>query len=175
MESEKIEEIRQFKSNKGRLLGRLLNKSYRFMSEIAYDFLCQKGYPDFRVSHIVTLVNIDFEGTSVNTLAFRAGISKQAMSKIVKELTDAKYVFVEKDPSDARALVVQFTDRGYEALLAWKKCTEHIDQVFTNLLGSDKLEQVKDILGILVQHYEAYEHNFHPEIHNIETVIFSKK
>jgi DNA-binding MarR family transcriptional regulator len=154
MESDKIAEILAFKDNKSRLLGRLLNKSYRFMSEVATEFLREKGYTDFRVGHIVALVHIEFEGDTVNTLALRAGITKQAMSKIVQELVEGEYVISGKHPNDARSVIVKLTDRGYEALTHWKACTEHIDKKFTEILGSERLEQVKDILGTLVDHYE---------------------
>lgn len=157
METDKILEVQKFKDNKSRLLGRLLNKSYRYMSEVATDFLKEKGYTDFRVGHIVALVHIEFEGDTVNTLAHRAGITKQGMSKIVKELVDGGYVISEKHPSDARAVMVKLTDRGYQALTHWKACTEHIDQKFTEILGSERLEQVKDILGTLVDYYEKQE------------------
>ena len=157
MNSEKKLEIQNFKDNKSRLLGRLLNKSYRYMSEVATDFLKEQGFTDVRVGHIVALVHIEFEGDTVNTLAQRAGITKQGMSKIVKELVDGGYVISEKHPSDARSVMVKLTNRGYEALTLWKACTEHIDKKFTEILGSERLEQVKDILVVLVDHYENCE------------------
>ena len=157
MESEKLKEIRVFKENKSRLLGRLLNKSYRYMSEVVTDFLKEKGYNDFRVGHIVALVHIEFEGDTVNTLANRAGITKQGMSKIVKELVEGEYVVSEKHPSDARSVVIKLTNRGYDALTHWKACTEHVDRKFTEILGSERLEQVKEILGVLVDYYEKQE------------------
>jgi DNA-binding MarR family transcriptional regulator len=173
MESEKILEIIAFKENKSRLLGRLLNKSYRYMSEVATDFLKDKGYTDFRVGHIVALVHIEFEGDTVNTLALRAGITKQGMSKIVKELVEGEYVISEKHPSDARSVIVKLTDRGYEALTHWKACTEHIDKKFTEILGSERLEQVKDILGVLVDYYEK---NVNTQIENeiLNKIMFVK-
>jgi DNA-binding MarR family transcriptional regulator len=154
MKSDKFADIIAFKANKSRLLGRLLNKSYRFMSEVATDFLKEKGYTDVRVGHIVALVHIEFEGDTVNTLAQRAGITKQAMSKIVQELVEGEYVISEKHPTDARSVIVKLTDKGYEALTHWKACTEHIDKKFTEILGSDRLSEVKDILGTLVDYYE---------------------
>lgn len=154
MESDKIVEIKTFKEGKKRLLGRLLNRSYRFMSEVASEFLRGKEYTDFRVGHIMALVHIDIEGVTVNTLALRAGITKQGMSKVIKELSDSGYVIVEKHPSDARSVIVKLTERGYDALLEWKRCTEFIDNKFTEVLGTERLEQLKDILGVLVDYYE---------------------
>lgn len=173
MENVKILEIQEFKNNKSRLLGRLLNKSYRYMSEIATDFLKEKGYTDFRVGHIVALVHIEFEGDTINTLALRAGITKQGMSKIVRELVDGEYVITEKHPSDARLVIVKLTNRGYQALTHWKACTEHIDRKFTEILGSERLEQVKDILGVLVNFYEKQE-NAERESIIMNKIIFAK-
>lgn len=173
MELEKIKEIKAFKETKSRLLGRLLNKSYRYMSEVATDFLREKGYTDFRVGHIVALVHIEFEGDTVNTLANRAGITKQGMSKIVKELVEGEYVVSEKHPSDARSVVVKLTNRGYEALTHWKACTELIDKKFTEILGSERLEQVKDILGVLVDYYEKQE-NAERESVIMNKIMFAK-
>lgn len=173
MEPKILNEIQAFKEAKNRLLGRLLNKSYRYMSEVATDFLKEKGYTDFRVGHIVALVHIEFEGDTVNTLALRAGITKQGMSKIVQELVDGGYVISEKHPSDARSVIIKLTDRGYEALIHWKECTEQIDKKFTEILGSERLEQVKDILGVLVDYYEKQE-DVHRDSIIMNKIMFSK-
>ena len=155
MESDKIVEIKKFRENRNRLLGRLLKRSFRFMSEVASEFLRGKQYTDFRVGHIMALVHIDIEGVTVNTLALRAGITKQGMSKVIKELSDGGYVYVEKHPSDARSVMVKLTERGYDALLEWKRCAEYIDNQFAEILGTERLEQLKDILGDLVNYYET--------------------
>jgi DNA-binding MarR family transcriptional regulator len=156
MESDKIVELKAFKENRNRILGRLLKRSFRFMSEVASEFLSGKeGYTDFRVGHIMALVHIDIEGVTINNLALRAGITKQAMSKVIKELSDYGLVYIEKHPSDARSIMVKLTESGYDALLEWKRCTEFIDNKFSEILGKQRLEQLKDILGDLVDYYET--------------------
>ena len=165
MKEDKLIEIRKFKANKSRLLGRLLKRSYYYFSEVAAEFLKGKGYVDFRVGHIIGLVHVDLEGTTVNNMALMAGITKQGMSKVVKELSDYGYVITEKHPFDARSIIVKLTDRGIDALMEWKLCTEHIDKKFTGILGSERLEQLKDILSVLVEHYESSpEHDLNKQI-----------
>lgn len=159
MNEDKLLEIKKFKENKSRLLGRLLKCSYYYFSEVAAEFLKGKGFVDFRVGHIIGLVHIDLEGTTVNNMALTAGITKQGMSKVVKELSDYGYVYTEKHPSDARSIIVKLTDKGIDALMEWKLCTEHIDKKFTELLGSERLEQLKDILSVLVNQYECSPEN----------------
>jgi DNA-binding MarR family transcriptional regulator len=161
MAAEQWEEIKVFKANRERLLGRVLTSSYRFMSELAAPFLRERGYTNFRVGHIKALVNIDLEGTNINTLAQRASITKQGMSKLVKELQAEGYVESVKDPTDARALIVKYTDLGIQCMIDWKDCIAHIDRKFAEIIGVEKLENVKETLSILANYYEQ---NYIPEI-----------
>ena len=167
MNEDKLVEIRKFKENKSRLLGRLLKRSYYYLSEVAAEFLKGKGFVDFRIGHIIGLIHIDLEGTTVNNMAITAGITKQGMSKVVKELSDFGYVYTEKHPSDARSIIVKLTDKGIDALMEWKLCTEHIDKKFAEILGSECLEQLKDTLSTLVEHFDSFSDN------DLEKQIFS--
>lgn len=143
-----------FKSKRNRLLGRLFSKSYRYITSLAGDFLKKEGYDNFRVAHVVILMHIDLEeGLMINTLAQQIGISKQAISKIIKELQVEGYVYSEKHPTDARASLVRLSEKGAHFVLAWQRCTDHIDDLFKDVIGSKRLEQLKDILEELTEHY----------------------
>jgi len=155
MNEEILKEIAVFKTKKERLLGRLLSKTYRYLSDIASEYVQSIGYTNFRIGHIIALVHIDLEGTNINNLSQRACVTKQAMSKLIKELQTEGYVNVEKDQTDARALIVRHSEKGLQALLDWQKCMEHVNQKFTEIIGAEKLEQLKDILFELVNHYEG--------------------
>ncbi|WP_435353270.1 MarR family winged helix-turn-helix transcriptional regulator [Emticicia sp. SJ17W-69] len=154
MNDELLQEVSAFKANKERLLGRLLNRTYRYMSDLAGDYLKGVGYENFRVGHIVALVHIGSEGTNINKLAAGAGMTKQGMSKLIKELQIEGFVDVVKDQTDARALIVKLTEKGFQAMIDWKKCTQHINQKFAEILGEDKLDLFKDIMVELVNDYE---------------------
>lgn len=154
MNEELLAEVAKMKANKARLMGKLLNRTYRYMSDLAGDYLKGIGYDNFRVGHIVALVHIEVEGTSINTLAAAAGMTKQGMSKLIKELQEEGFVIGEKDPTDARALIVKYTEKGLQAMIDWRNCTNYINQKFGEVLGENKLETLKDLLGELVHEYE---------------------
>ncbi len=154
MSNLKIEELNSFKQTKNRQLGRLLTKSHRFIREIAGEFLRSRGYVNFRVGHMVALIHIDLEGSSINTLAQLADVTKQAMSKLVKELQDEGYVTTEKHPSDARIMVVKLSEKGVDCMLDWKECSAIIETKIMGIIGKEKLEQLKDILFSLANYYE---------------------
>lgn len=155
MNEELLAEVANMKANKARLFGKLLNRTYRYMSDLAGDYLKGIGYENFRVGHIVALIHIEVDGTSINTLAASASMTKQGMSKLVKELQEQGFVLVEKDPTDARALIVKYTEKGLHAMIDWRNCTNYINQKFGEVLGENKLEILKDLLGELVHEYET--------------------
>ena len=70
------------------------------------------GYTDIAARHLSVFDHLDYEGTNIVTLAQRANISKQAMSKLVKEASTAGYVVALTDTTDSRILNVKFTDKG---------------------------------------------------------------
>ncbi|MES2517644.1 MAG: MarR family winged helix-turn-helix transcriptional regulator [Bacteroidota bacterium] len=154
MSNLKIEELNSFKQGKDRQLGRLLTKSHRFIRAIAGEFLRSKGYVNFRVGHMVALIHIDLQGSSINTLAHLAGVTKQAMSKLVKELQDEGYVTTEKHQNDARIMVVKLSEKGVDCMLDWKECSAMIEEKIMGIIDRDKLEQLKDILFSLANYYE---------------------
>jgi hypothetical protein len=142
--AEKIEQVQLLKISGRKPLGKLLNKTYRFMGEISGIFLRERGYQSLKVWHLVALMHIDTEGSNVNTLAQKAGMTKQGMSKLIKELLDNGYVSTEKDAND----------KGLDCLLDWKDCVAHVEATFSGIIGRDKLELLKEILVPLVVYYE---------------------
>lgn len=154
MNEDKLSELYLFKQDKDRHIGRLVSKTQRFVREIASEFLQTKGYTNFRVGHMVALIHIDLEGSNINNLAHLAGVTKQAMSKLVKELQDEGYVTIEKHPHDARTLIVKLSDKGVNTMLDWKECTKKIEMTFTDLIGGEQLEQLINVLSKITTYYE---------------------
>ena len=55
---------------------------------------------------------LDAKGSRATVLAQKAGVSKQAMSQLVKLLEQRDYVEQVADPTDTRAKVIRLTKRG---------------------------------------------------------------
>ncbi len=156
MDQSLIQAVEEFKSTKKRILGRLLKRSYAYITALSAEFLKQEGYDNFRVAHVVILLHVDKDkGLMINDLAQQVGITKQAISKVIKELAEEGYVVAEKHPTDARASLTRLTDKGARFLLAWQRCTEYVDETFKDIIGSKRLEQLKDILEEIADHYEV--------------------
>lgn len=110
------EQIERFKKFNEKNLVRLTRQLYRQVTNNINTRLENCGYKDLSARHLSVFDHIDFEGTNIVTLANRAGISKQAMSKLVRETNVAGYVSVETDQNDSRILNVNFNEKGLKFL-----------------------------------------------------------
>ena len=81
-------------------------------------FLARRGH--LTASHIHITQHLALAGSRPTELAARAGVSKQAMGKLVDQCEAWGLVRRQNDPRDARAWLVLFTPTG----LAWLQAFE---------------------------------------------------
>ncbi|NSL90130.1 MarR family winged helix-turn-helix transcriptional regulator [Chitinophaga solisilvae] len=118
------------------------------------DKLQERGYVNFRLSDMVLLVNIDPYGTINNELAKKARISKQAMSKIVKSLIAEGFIGTRKHDTDNRASIIFITEKGKELMINASEAVEELTAFYTAVIGQDDMQQLKQILGRLLEGLE---------------------
>lgn len=107
---------------------------------------------DTRFSDV--LAYVDPKGTNIVTLAERAGVTKQAMSKLVKEAEQNGLVTVSKDPVDSRALVVNVT---LKALNIGKAVYDLSDKMLAELsaqFGEERISTFFSVMNDITKHYE---------------------
>ena len=126
--------------------GRLFWRAHRAFGELAFAKLHERGYDGLSIIHTNLLAHLDIEGTNVTTLAERAGITKQAMGRLVDELEAKGYVASLPDPADGRAKLVRFTDSGWQFLLDSYEIKQEIEAIYTDLLGEDGIAQLRTAL-----------------------------
>lgn len=132
-------------------IGRLFQKLARAYSEQALTRLEQDGHTGLTLSHTTLISHLDVEGTQVSTLAERAGITKQAMGQIAKELEARQYIVREPDPDDKRGFLVKFTAKGEQFLQDAYQVKLELEATYTQALGTEGMQQLKHLLEILVE------------------------
>ncbi|POY37415.1 hypothetical protein C3K47_06540 [Solitalea longa] len=114
----------------------------------------EMGYLSCSFQHTAIFANIDIEGTNIVTLADRANISKQAMSKLVKDIEEMGYVETIKDPKDSRALLVILTDLGAELIINVQSCITEIRNEVERVISKDKLETFMSIATEINEYFD---------------------
>jgi DNA-binding MarR family transcriptional regulator len=76
-------------------------------------------------------------------IASELGISQQAVSKAVRELSDLGHVELGADPADARRRPVRLTTRGRRAVEAARTERQRIDEQLRASLGGPRFEETR--------------------------------
>ncbi|WP_229321386.1 MarR family winged helix-turn-helix transcriptional regulator [Larkinella knui] len=137
-----------------RSLGRVMSKLKRFLGRHAEQRLSELGFTNFKASYIAFLGNLEEHGTTNNELAKRAGVTKQAMSKVVKLLEDDGYIYTVKNERDSRSSQIFINERGKQLLVAVHTCMEELRAKFHAIAGYEQVEQMIDTMVLLVREIE---------------------
>ena len=100
--------------------------------------LAQRGYDDFPFASASLLWLMDEGGTRSTVLAQRAGVTKQAMSQLVRLMERQGYLEQVPDPTDTRAKVVRMTERGEAVKIACVEVRAELNRKVVRNLGTDE-------------------------------------
>jgi DNA-binding MarR family transcriptional regulator len=105
------------------------------------------GFNELSLPHMAVFRFPGPDGARPGVLAERAGMSKQAMNRLLGTLEDLGYLVRSDATDEGRARIVRFTKRGHAA---WAKALEvlrHIEREWNDELGPKDFSKLKEILG----------------------------
>ncbi len=128
----------------GRLLALALHRfDLRVLALMAHNELLALGLSNLAArgklgaSHTQITRHLPQAGCSLTELANRAGISKQAMGKLVDQCAAWDLVSRLPDPHDARSISVMFTATGSQWLKAYMQAVRQAEAEFRLAVGAD--------------------------------------
>jgi DNA-binding MarR family transcriptional regulator len=133
---------------------RLIKRLRRHIDEHATIELKKRGFHDFKLAYLPFLFNIDPQGITNTELSKRACVSKQAMSKIVSELTSHGYISTQKHTQDARSSILHLTIKGKKFVMQGKECMIELSNRYAVLLGKKNYELMIDMLLKILAYHE---------------------
>jgi len=111
--------------------------------------LAQRDVPPLPPSWTGLLPFIDVDGTRSTVLAQRAGISKQAVGKVVRELEEHGLLTRLPDPDDGRAFRVAFTEAGLMRLLQTHEAIAEVEAEYEAMVGRTGLKALRNALHVI--------------------------
>jgi DNA-binding MarR family transcriptional regulator len=147
-----LEKYRRFNDHN---LARLVRTVERYMTNEISRTLQERGYNMLSARHLQVFENLDTEGVSIIQLAQRAGISKQAMSKMVKEVALEGFVNVVTDDRDNRVQLVNVTEKGANLIGDIRRETTRRcdDLLMHNVVTREEIDQANSTFVKLLNHF----------------------
>ena len=127
-------------------LGTLMRTGYHRTMEYVQARLEQLGF-DVRPAHMAIFQNLGPEGARIGELAERAKLTNQSVGYLVDYLEEHGYVERRPDPTNRRATLVCFTERGWDEADACAKILDQLDKELTQRMGAERLEQLQALLA----------------------------
>lgn len=141
----------QQQPNWGKLISRLKKE---FDARVAAE-LAHEGYGDFKMGYMQLLMNIRPEGVTNNELARCAKVTKQAMSKLVKELVEDGFIRTETHGQDRRSSVIYLTTRGKKLVITARSKVQELEKEYHKLLGRQRFEDLRTMLATILAYHEG--------------------
>lgn len=135
--------------------GKLVQMQKRLFDEWATERLQANGYGKFRISYMAVLMNIDEHGVSNKELAERAHVTKQAMSKVLKELDKLELVEAKTHDEDARVSLISLTDKGKQMVITVVDNVCEKMEEYENLVGKENFAQAMDTMFRIMEYEKA--------------------
>ncbi|TDW23289.1 MarR family winged helix-turn-helix transcriptional regulator [Kribbella kalugense] len=117
--------------------------------------LAADGFEDSRFADGVVFQHLVAGPVTISTLAEKLGVTQQAASKSIADLSNRGYVSRRPDPADARARIVVLTDRGQAVIEAARKHRAALDAELRQTLGDAKVEKARLLMIDIINHLGA--------------------
>lgn len=141
---------RELQQRRWASLGRLLGFASGIFNHRVIEEVRRRGHPGIRPPHSAMTRSMDLDGTRITTLAERAGVTKQAMGKVVRAMEEMGYVRITSDPADGRAKLVSYTRRGSRLATDIVEAAETIEREYESALGRKRMRELRALLQDLV-------------------------
>ena len=111
--------------------------------------LAQNGFGDVTPAHSALLRDVGDDGARPSELAAQAGVTRQAITKLVDELERLDLVRRDPDPDDGRGVIVRYTDRGRAGVAIARKRMLTLERAYAAQVGADRWAEVRSTLETL--------------------------
>lgn len=126
-------------------LGRLLDEVHVGFDRLALAYLHEEGFPDMTAAASHVLRTMRMEGASLTSMADNAGISKQAMSKLVAVFEKAGYM-EWRAVEGSNTKLVHATDHGRALLETGLRALKRAEDAYFGMLSTDERETLRALL-----------------------------
>lgn len=140
-----------------RVLFRIIYLLRRLTDRWASVNLSKVATQEFNVTFLPYFMNIGEKGVSNHDLVKTIKVTKQGVSKTIKELENLGLVFTEKSDADARSIMIYLTSAGKALFDVIKEHSEGLHDEYRKLVGTKNFETMIDTLLKIIDFHERIE------------------
>lgn len=128
----------------------LVDRAHRALQSDMVRAAHRRGHAEIRYAHNAVFSTLHEAGSRATDMAERAGITRQSMGEIVREMVALGLVEMRPDPDDRRAKLVTYTELGLERARSGFGHISDLERRFADEFGDEQYETVIRVLERLV-------------------------
>jgi DNA-binding MarR family transcriptional regulator len=120
----------------------------------------RRGHPEVKPAHNSVFATLAEEGSRAADMAARAGITRQSMGEVIREMVALGLLEMRPDPEDRRAKLVTYTEHGRRVAGDGYEYLIELEQRFVEEIGLAEYETARDVLArvaVLLDRWAAEE------------------
>jgi DNA-binding MarR family transcriptional regulator len=123
---------------------------YGYADEVKRE-LERQGFDGLTFSHGFVFQHLIEGERTIGELSARLGVSQQAASKVIAELTRLGYVERARDPEDARIHKVRLSARGRNSVQTSRRVRARLERRLMKLYGPARFEAARALLAKVLE------------------------
>lgn len=115
----------------------------------------RRGHPEIKQAHNAVFSMLTTSGARAADMAARAGMTRQSMGEVIRDLVALGILEMVPDPADGRAKIVKYTEQG---LAFARRGYQHIidlEAKFAAEFGEKEYATVREVLSRVVELIET--------------------
>jgi DNA-binding MarR family transcriptional regulator len=132
-------------------VGALLRLAWLAFREQMYSKVAEAGYTDLQRAHVALFRYPTIADLRPSQLAEQAGLSKQSMNDLLRQLEAKGYIKLRPDRADRRAKRIALTDRGSELMELVRSAARQVSEEWAAVVGQDRIGDVRATLLALLE------------------------
>jgi DNA-binding MarR family transcriptional regulator len=110
-----------------------------------------RGFTDLQPAHNAVFATLPPEGARSADMASRAGITRQSMGEVIRDLVGLGLLEMVPDPADGRAKIVRYTDDGAEVAQQGYDHIVELDRALRATFGDADVDATRRVLAGIVE------------------------
>jgi DNA-binding MarR family transcriptional regulator len=108
-----------------------------------------------KISYMPVICNINVDGSTTSELARLAMISKQNMSRTIKELEENGMIMSRTNKYDKRSETLELTQSGKQFVLEANTDVFRLSSIYKKLVGEKELDIAVNVLNKILDYHES--------------------
>lgn len=134
-------------------LARLLVRAFDMMEGEVLDRMAEEGLR-LKRTWLPVLRNVNLAGSQITEIADAAGLAKQTVGPLVRELSEEGILRIDPDPGDGRAKLVRYTVAGAEGLKKGVRALQSVEREYAEAVGPERYQELRRTLMDLLAEFE---------------------